>query len=88
MALYEVWSETGNGMWHAERWFNYGSTVDSDDTVLLPMSWARGLAKELHQRTGCCTEVRGTKAWKTVYARYGRIEESYGSIDDDMEGWR
>ena len=88
MALYEIWTEYGPGMYEAVRWYSFNAITDSSDKVLLPMSWARGLAKEIHQREGCRTEVRGTRAWRKVYASYGEMQESYGSIDDDMEGWR
>ena len=88
MALYEVWIEYGPGMYEAARWFSFGATTDSSDKLMLPMAWARGLAREINKKTGDRTEVRGTRAWQTVYARYGGLGESYGSIDDDMEGWR
>jgi hypothetical protein len=88
MALYEIWTEHSPGMYGPEYWNSFDATTGASEKLLLPMSWARGFAKELHERTGCRTEVRGTRAWNKVYASYGEMQESYGSIDDDMEGWR
>lgn len=88
METYEIWTESGHGMWHPERWGGYNTKIEPSEKLMLPKAWARALAKELNARTGQCTEVRGTRAWQTVYARFGAIQESYGSIDDDMEGIR
>ena len=88
MALYEIWTEYGPGMYEAERWGSFDAQTDKSDKLMLPIAWARGLAMEINARTGQRTEVRGIRDWQTVYASYGAMQHSYGSIDDDMEGWR